>query len=157
MTVTVQTPIRINKEGVWYYENNEIFRKDIALQFYNALKLDDTGRYVIEIDNEKCYVEVEDAPFVVKSIRFEHHDEIRDDKDVIHLYLSDGTSEPLNPDTLRISDDNILYCLIKNAEFKARFSRASYYHFAEYVEYNAKKDFYFIQLNGQCHSIQKDV
>ena len=39
--------IRIDKDGIWYYEGNEMFRKDILSTFFEELDRDDTGRYVI--------------------------------------------------------------------------------------------------------------
>ena len=33
--------IRIDKEGVWYYKGNEMFRKDIVKLFYQNLKRDE--------------------------------------------------------------------------------------------------------------------
>ena len=60
--------IRIDKEGVWYYKGNEIFRDEIVRFFYQNLKKDETGRYLIELDDDRCYLEVEDAPFVVRAI-----------------------------------------------------------------------------------------
>lgn len=41
--------IRIDKEGVWYYKDAEMFRKDIVNLFYQNLKLDELGRYIIEL------------------------------------------------------------------------------------------------------------
>ena len=41
----------------------------------------------------------------------------------VELHISDGGREPLAADTLTISEDNVLYCLIKNGTEKARFHR----------------------------------
>jgi uncharacterized protein len=153
MIEAIPRQIRINKEGIWYYGDDEIFREEIILLFYDNLKRDQSGRYLIELGNEKCYVEVEDVPFVVKAAR---RDGTGDEEgEVFYLYLSDGKCEPLDPSTLCVGNDNILYCSIRNAAFTARFSRAAYYQIANCIEYNAEKKEYFIPLNGQSHYIKQ--
>ncbi len=142
--------IRIDKEGVWYYRGAEMFRKDIVQLFYQNLHRDHDGRYLIELDNDRCYLEVEDTPFVVRGVN--RVDEGQEE--AIHLDLIDGTIEALEPSTLRIGADNVLYCSVKKGAFDARFSRAGYYQIADYIDYDSKKDHFFIKLNGQKYPIQ---
>jgi uncharacterized protein len=144
--------IRIDKEGVWYYGENEIFRKEIVLLFYENLTQDQSGRYLIVLGNERCYVEVEDAPFVVKSVDRKIPES--KNRELICLHLSDESREPLDPDTLWVGRENVLYCSIRNASLTARFSRAAYYQIANYIEYDTAKDAYFIPLNGQFYYIK---
>jgi hypothetical protein len=153
----VQPSIRINKEGIWYHGNNEIWRKEIVALFYDNLKLDISGRYLIELGNEKCYIKVEDAPFVVKAVHLERGETDHGNEEVIYLHLSDDKFEHLDLNTLWVSAENILYCFIKNAVFKARFSRQSYYQIADYIEYNDENDEYFIPLNGRSYSIKQSI
>lgn len=151
-----QTPpgqIRIDKDGVWYYGEEEIFRKEIIFLFYENLTQDQSGRYLIEIGNEKCYVEVEDAPFIVRSV--DRKTPTSENSNLIFLLLSDGSLEQLDPGTLRIGRGNVLYCTIRNASLTARFSRAAYYQIANYIEHDTAKDAYFIPLNGQFYYIKK--
>jgi uncharacterized protein len=151
MIESIPRSIRIDKEGIWFYGDDEIFRKEIILLFYDNLKQDHSGRYVIELGHEKCYVEVEDAPFIVKSVS---RDKTADGNDeAIHLHLSDGKNEPLEPNTLRIGNGNVLYCSVRNRRFAARFSRAAYYQIVNFVEYNDETEEYFIALNGNTYRI----
>ena len=138
--------IRIDKDGVWYYKGAEMFRREIVNFFYQNLKRDESGRYLIELPNDRCYLEVEDAPFVVKSVHRSFSE--NEDRSTIYLRLSDDTVEPLDPETLRIGSDNVLYCTIRNRSFDARFLRASYYQLAGDIEYDECGDDFFIQLNG---------
>jgi len=98
--------IRIDKNGVWYYKGAEMFRREIVNFFYQNLRQDESGRYLIELPNDRCYLEVEDAPFVVKSVHRTVSE--TDYRAAIHLLLSDDTVEPLDPETLRIGNDNVL-------------------------------------------------
>lgn len=139
--------IRIDKEGVWYYKGNEIFRDEIVRFFYQNLKKDETGRYLIELDDDCCYLEVEDTPFVVRAIYKLTAES--DNEECINLLLSDQSIEKLNPDSLWAAKDNVLYCSVKKNAFVARFSRASYYQIAEFIECSNCGDEYFISLNGR--------
>jgi hypothetical protein len=150
MNETSIRQIRIDKDGVWYYGEHEIFRKEIIFFFYANLKCDQTGSYLIELN-----VEVEDTPFIVKSINRKMLE--TDDREMIYLSLSDGTVEQLDPHTLCIGKDNVPYCNIRKGLFKARFSRAAYYQMADFIEHDKNIDAYFISLNGQSFYIKKSV
>jgi hypothetical protein len=122
--------ISIDKEGIWYYKGDEIIRTEIIRYFYNILKRDESGRYIIEYENESCYLEVEDTPFVVKTVNKKILAE-NNGEECINLLLSDQSLDQLNPQTLWVGKDNVLYCTIKNNAFVARFSRASYYQITD--------------------------
>ena len=50
------------------------------------------------------------------------------------VQLNDGTSERLDPDTLRVGAGNILYCRVKGSTERARFLRPVYYQLAQFIE-----------------------
>jgi hypothetical protein len=137
--------IKIDKDGVWYYKGNEIFRDEIVRYFYQNLKIDEGGRYLIELEDDCCYLEVEDTPFIVKAVY--RYTAEADNEECIYLLLSDQSIEKLNPDSLWAGKDNVLYCSVKKNAFVARFSRASYYQIADFIEYGDGEDEYFISLN----------
>ena len=139
--------IRIDKEGIWYYRGREIYRIEIVRLFYQNLKRDEAGRYLIELENDRCYLEVEDTPFVVRAVY--RCTSKPDNEDCIYLLLSDQSLEKLDADTLRVGKDNVLYCSVKNGVFITRFSRAAYYQIADFIEHDNAADRYFIPLNGK--------
>lgn len=143
--------IRIDRNGVWYFRGAEMFRTDIVRLFYENLKKDGTGRYLIEMGSERCYLDVEDTPFVVTSIRRKRPE--KDGEERVVLRLIDGTDEILDPTTLRIGKDNVLYCAIRNGDHSARFSRASYYEMAAAFDYDPERDRFFFPLNGRNYDI----
>ncbi|MDO9528307.1 MAG: DUF1285 domain-containing protein [Syntrophales bacterium] len=146
--------IRIDKEGVWYYRDVEMFRKEIVNFFYKNLKRDELGRYIVEIKDERCYLDVEDTPFVVKMVRQSRSKGVKGK--ALYILLNDQTEEKLDPSTLWIEKDNVLYCSVKNNKFYARFLRASYYQIANYIEYDRERNDYFIPLDG-CHYYIRNV
>ncbi|MEN6317221.1 MAG: DUF1285 domain-containing protein [Syntrophaceae bacterium] len=139
--------IKIDKEGVWYYKGKEIIRKEIVNFFYQNLKKDEAGRYIIELKEDCCYLDVEDTPFVVKAVYRSVTE--NSNEECINLLLSDQSLVNLDPSTLTVGNDNVLYCSIKNNAFIARFSRASYYQITNFMEYDSIQDKYFILINDK--------
>ena len=146
--------IRIDKEGVWYYKGAEMFRKEIVNHFYQNLRQDETGNYLIELENDRCYLEVEDTAFVVRSVRQALSE--KDGKAVLYLLLSDDTVDLLDPATIRIGKENVLYCTVKADRFEARFLRPAYYQLAGEIEYDEDQDKYFIPLNGERYYLKDE-
>jgi hypothetical protein len=140
--------IRIDKDGIWYFRGSEMFRREIVNFFYQNLAKDALGRYMIVLENDQCYLEVEDVPFIVHSAEMEIDGT---NGQTILLKLCDETVEKLEFPTLRIGGQNVLYCSVRNCKFEARFSRAAYYQIAQYIEYEPLRDEYFISLNGHHH------
>ncbi len=144
--------IRIDKEGIWHYKGNEMFRKDIVKLFYENLKRDESGGYYIELENDRASLEVEDAAYVVTAVyKFGSTDE---GNERISVLLSDETLEELNCGSLLIGEGNVLYCTVKAVGHKARFLRTSYYQIAQYFDYDEAGDAYFLLLNGVRHYIR---
>jgi uncharacterized protein len=143
--------IKIDKDGIWYYCGAHMFRKDILCIFFEHLRIDDCGKYLIELGNEICYLDVEDTAFVVTVV-----DKIKQDGDTadhIYIRLTDDSWEKLDLRSLRVGEDNVLYCVVKNGTFPARFSRTSYYQLAEFIEHEEEGNRFFISLNDEKNFI----
>jgi uncharacterized protein len=132
--------IRIDREGVWYYRGVEMSRRDIVRYFYQHLQRDESDCF-IQIGPQRFPVDVEDAPYAVIAVYYTG--------EKLELLLSDDCIEELNPETLRVAKDNVLYCRVKSGAFDARFSRSSYYRFAENVHYDRLQESYFIEMGGR--------
>jgi hypothetical protein len=143
---THQNEIFIDREGVWYFCGSEMKRKDIVQYFYKYLKRDLAGNYSIEIEDDRCNVQVEDAPYVIKGIVVARC--CHSGQPYIDLSINDGSNEGLSLDApLRIGDDNVLYCMVKKGEHEARFSRPAYYQFCEHIDYDSRRGEYRLVLN----------
>jgi hypothetical protein len=144
--------IRIDKGGIWYCNGGEMKRQDIVQYFYQHLKRDNDGNYLIEIGNDFCIVSVEDAPYVIRSVAVSCSK--NDGQQCIVLSLTDGSSEELNHNIpLWTGSDNVMYCRVKRGEYVARFSRSAYYHLCEYAEYDTEREQYFINLINRSYPI----
>jgi len=146
--------IRIDKEGIWYYNGAVMFRKEIVNFFYQNLRRDNSGKYLIELENDHCYLDVEDTAYVIRSVR-QTLSEMEGEK-VYQLLLSDDTQDILDPATLRIGHENVLYCSVKNSRFEARFLRPAYYQLADDIEHDEVRNAYYIPLNGERYYIANE-
>ncbi len=147
--------IKIDKEGTWYYRGAHMFRKDILCIFFENLKIDECGKYLIELGEEICYLDVEDTAFVVAAVyKNKQEGNIKDQIDVL---LTDDSLERLDLSTLHVGKDNVLYCAVKNRKFPARFSRNSYYQLAQFIEQEEKENCFFISLNDEKYCINNNT
>lgn len=142
--------IYIDKTGKWFHRGIEMIHKGIVNEFYRSLVTDSSGEYLIILGKEKCFVEVEDTPFIVTRVKFSESEKQMEER--ITLYLIDDTQESLDPDTLSVGDENVLYCMIKNKTFKARFSRAAYYQLASLIKEEGDK--YYLPLKNKKYYIK---
>ena len=140
--------IRIDAEGRWFYQGTEMTRRNIVRLFYKNLQQNASGEYYIKIGPQLCPVEVEDAPYVVWSIRCS---EKTGTLEYVDLVLSDDRVERLNPATFWINDRHIPYCRVRHGRFTARFSKASYYRIAEHISYDPRKESYHLSINGRSY------
>ena len=144
--------IKIDKDGIWYYQGAHMFRKDILRVFFEHLKMDDSGKYFVELNEEIYYLDVEDTALVVTAVYktkapIHCHEQI----DVL---LSDECLEKLDLRSLFVGKDNVMYCRIKDGKFDARFTRNSYYQIAEFIEMDDAADRFYIALNNERYFIK---
>lgn len=136
--------IRIDAEGEWYHRGNRIIRREILELLYEKLDRLPGGEFVLAEGPEHCVLDVADVPFVISRVDLE----TKNGKERIALRLKHlSRRETLDPKTLRVGKDNVLYCRVRGGRFTARFSRPAYYQMAEFVK-EAPGEEYYIELNG---------
>lgn len=145
----LRPPVRVDRDGKWYFQGRQIIRKDILALFYEHVHLDEEG-YYLEIRGEREYLDVEDTVFLVQGAEL-----IRDGEEAFLIDLNDGTQERLDLSTFRIAEGNIPYCLVKGGKVPAKFLRLPFYQVAQYAEYDEEADEYFLLLNGRKFPIQR--
>jgi hypothetical protein len=112
--------ISFRRDGNWYTDDERIDNPRIALLFSRSVKRNQDGSYYLQVAEERAPITVEDTPYVVKAV-YEH------DGDFV-VVTNDDEHEPLDPATLEVGRDNVLYCGVKGGLFRARFLRTAYYH-----------------------------
>ena len=123
--------IFVSKEGKWYHEGAEIIHRPIFLWLIQSLEKTEDGLFIVNLNNQKCVLEVEDTPLVVRQVNLVR--EGPEEMDQIRLTLNDETQEILDPETVGINKESVLYCQVKNGRFPARFLRPAYYQLAEHI------------------------
>jgi hypothetical protein len=136
--------IRIDKEGTWYYQGQPIINRNIYLYLNQCLSRDASGKYILSMGEEQCYLEVEDTPFVIQEVCLKS--DAAGKPPALWVKLNDGTEEPLDAGSLRITADNVVYGMIKHAFSEARFTRAAWYQLADYVQQDRQG--YYLSVNG---------
>jgi hypothetical protein len=139
-------PMKIDKEGRWFYQGEEITHRKTYLLYCRSLTRDESGRMILRVGREECPVEAEDAPFVVMTIEFVP---AGPEGESIWITLNDETRERLIPETLRIAPDHVPYCQVRNGLFEARFSRNAYQILAPHIQLDEKENRFFLPLNGK--------
>ncbi|MGA3280329.1 MAG: DUF1285 domain-containing protein [Smithella sp.] len=146
--------IKIDKDGIWYYNGAHMFRKEILSVFFQNLRIDECGRYLIELGLERCYLHVEDTAFVVAAV---YKTKLPcSGGEQIEILLNDDSCEKLETNSLYTGRDNVLYCRVKEGRFTARFSRNSYYQLAEFIEQSENGADFYINLNGEKYFIKSN-
>jgi hypothetical protein len=68
------------------------------------------------------------VPFVVARIERRGH--------ALHAILTDGTEADVDAATLRIGDDDVPYCAVRDGAFEARLSRAAAFQLLALADYD---------------------
>lgn len=123
--------IRLDARLRWWHDDEPIQHPRIIELFNSSLHLDDTGRYQLQIGNDWCYVQVEDAAYEVRTV-----DVTPDER--VSVRLSDRTAEALDPSSLGVGAEGVLECQVKGSRARARFSRDAQYQLGELMEQDAQ-------------------
>jgi hypothetical protein len=115
-----ESSIRLDAEGHFWHEGARVEHAGLASALHAWIaRHPDDGRYILSNGYDWTYFTVDDAPYVVRSVRIE--------PDGVVLRLSDGTEEALRPEALRVGHDGGLRVLVKSGvaggPFDAKFSR----------------------------------
>ena len=139
--------LTVNREGEWLHEGQEITHPGILANLMGNLRRDAAG-YFIQAGTVRVPVEVADVPFVV--VRVEAVGS------VLRLTVNDGTEEPLDPATLRLTAAGIPYCRIKGDRFEARLSRAAAYQLGQLIDYDEATGAAVLKVGGTTHRVRRE-
>jgi uncharacterized protein len=131
--------IFLDKDGRWFHCGEEITHERTIELFSRSVFKDPAGGYRLQVGKEWARIKVEDTPYIVRSVEFQERQ--------ILLGLNDRSSEPLAPDTLRVGEENVLYCEVKSDRFPARFTRPAYYQLMTRLGHD--REGYFLEYRNQ--------
>ena len=146
--------IVIDREGDWCYRGSPMQRADIVSHLCQHVRRDESsGRYIIQMGQQRCYLEVEDTPLVVASVL---HDRSEEGQEELLLSIKHfEQTEPLDPASLWIGAENVLYCKVTGDKIPARFLRPAYYQLAEFVHEDHEQDRFYLLFKNERYYIDK--
>lgn len=137
----------LDKDGRWFHEGVEITHAKTRSLFLKNLARGEDERYYVRIGRECASVEVEDTPFLVTSVTVTEGSG-GPGRCEYRIHLNDGSDESLDPRTLTIEQNNVLYGRVKENAERARFLRSAYYQLCARVEYAEQEDRYILPWRG---------
>jgi len=120
------TTIRFGRDGKWYADDEQITNPRIADLFSRHVCRDPAGGYMIRMGDERAHIIVDDTPYVVIGVTPAASATFR-------VELNDRSVEDLEPSSLSVAGDDVLYCQVKNRSEPARFLRPAYYQLTPYI------------------------
>ncbi len=120
--------IRIDREGRFVHEGAEVRHEGLRRALFRWLDAEPDGRVVLRLDARRfAYVDVDDTPLVAGAARFEG----AGDSERVLLALSDGSEEPLEPETLTVDDAGVLRARVRGGKLAARLGTSAVAALAE--------------------------
>ena len=119
---------RIDREGTWRHEGQEVTHPGVLGNLWANLRADERGHY-LQVGPARIPVEVEDAPLVVTRVEAE-----QGPSEGLRVHLSDGSEERIDAAGLWIGRNGAPYCRVRSGGLVARFSVAAWLQLADRVE-----------------------
>ena len=122
-----QSGIRLDGEGRFWHEGAEVTHHGLRAAFWRWLDRNPDGRWVLRLDDKRfVYLDVDDAPYVVRSARW--------DGERALMRLSDDSDEELDYATLHLRASGQPYCVVKQQRFDAKISTLAWNTLAERID-----------------------
>jgi len=137
--------IRFGRDGRWYADGQVVANERIADLFSQHVRRRPDGGYMLRIADEQAPIVVDDTPYVVTAVTL-------DGARPPSIELNDHSREPLDPRSLEIGPDEVLYCRVKAGAEPARFLRAAYYQIARHIVLS-ESDGWVLRLPSGDHRI----
>jgi hypothetical protein len=124
--------IRLDREGRFWHEESLVEHPRVAEAFHRGLGRAPDGRATLKVGNTWCYIQVEDSLYLVRRALCESSE-----GDVLAacvLRLDDGSEEALEPATLAVNGEGVLYARVKEGREWARFIPEAQLALGRYID-----------------------
>lgn len=92
-----QSGLRLDRQGQFWHEGAPVEHEGLHRAFHRWIDRLDDGRFVLRLDAQRyCYIDVEDAPFIARSLRWQ------DDRAIASLDCE--REEPLDAAPIRLDE-----------------------------------------------------
>jgi uncharacterized protein len=142
-----QSGLSIDLDGRFLHRGEPITHERTLEVLYRSLARATDGRYLVTIGRESGYVMLEDAPYAVRGLL--------PGADGPELLLSDGSREPLRPESLAVDDAGVLHCRVRG-DHRARFTRSAQLELGLQLEPDeSAPGGYALPVGGRRHPLGK--
>ncbi|WP_031566303.1 DUF1285 domain-containing protein [Rheinheimera texasensis] len=124
-------PIRIDRDGSWYFHGSPIKRPELVRLFAAVLSCVD-GRYLLTTPAEQVQIDVDDAPFVLVEAVWLEDGRLQLTTNLQQSFIA-GPDYPLLLQPEAGSGQLLPYLQLKRG-LRAKFSRTLYYQLAEQAQ-----------------------
>jgi hypothetical protein len=124
-----QSGIRIDREGRFWHEGEPVRHEGLRRALFRWLDRlpPPDGRYILRLDEQRfVYLEVEDTPLCATSLRWAGETPM--------LGLTDGSEEPLDPESLTTDDAGTVRCRVRSGRLEARLATSAAATLSERIE-----------------------
>jgi hypothetical protein len=110
-----ESTIVLDAWGRWFHDGEPVIHPGLAAAFSSWVGTHpDDARWILSNGYDWCYFTPLATGYFVTGIEV---------GEGVMLALSDGTRELLEPSSVRLDDDGVLRCTVKDGRFDARFTR----------------------------------
>lgn len=131
----------IDLDGSFWHEGYAFDDEELLSFFFKNVALNSFGLLQLKCQGETCIFHPQDTFYVVQDVDVSSEE--------IKLKFLGDYSEILDASTLQVGNENVLYCLVRNKQFKARFNRKSYWQFSKIVQQDLVTQKFYVELKGQ--------
>jgi hypothetical protein len=111
-----ETTIRRDAQGRWFHDGQPLDHVGLTRAFDRWVERAADGRWCLKNDINWAYITLEGAPYFVRSVQIGAAGQVM-------LVLSNDATEPLRAESLRVGEDDALYCDVGDGTLPARFDR----------------------------------
>jgi hypothetical protein len=108
-----------------------------------------SGLYIVQLGKQRCYLEVEDTPLAITGVLHAEGKKKQGQEQLLLSIKYMDASEPLDPTTLWVGSENVLYCRVMESGIPARFLRPAYYQLAEFIHEDKEQNRFYLLLGGK--------
>jgi hypothetical protein len=134
----------VDAEGELSHNGAPLVHPKVRQEIFDSVVLE-KGRYLLRVDGKTCELEVADTFFTVRRVDQEG--------EALAVRLNDGTWHRVDPAGLWLGEDEMVYCLVKEGRFPARFARPAYYQLAQWIE--PAEGGYALRLANRAHPLAR--
>ncbi len=117
--------LELTSEGQWIHNGIQFQNEKLSELFSRSIVWNEiTNEYLVEIGNQRATFTCHDTAFFVRAIN--------DTTNPWMLTISDGTQEPLQPETLTLGPNNNVYCTVHKIH-RAKLLKSSHQTLAAHV------------------------